>query len=105
MTPSVLFDDVLGALRQLRRTKAFAMLAILSVGAAIGATTIVFSIVSAVLLRPLPFPDSDRILQVYETELNRQTGATDDQGYFAWGNYADVRSAVRSLSHVAAWQY
>jgi predicted permease len=105
MTPSVLFDDVLGALRQLRRTKAFAMLAILSVGAAIGATTIVFSIVSAVLLRPLPFPDSDRILQVYETERNRQTGATDDQGYFAWGNYADIRSDIRSFRHVAAWQY
>src|SRR5579862_7867364 len=50
------------AVRQLAKNCGFALTAILTLAIGIGATTAVFSLVNAVLLRPLPFPDSDRLM-------------------------------------------
>jgi len=57
-----LFLDLKFALRQFRNSLGFAITAILMLAFGIGATTAIFSIVEGVLLRPLPFPDSDRLV-------------------------------------------
>src|SRR6201994_832895 len=54
--------DLKFALRQLRNSLGFTITAVLMLAFAIGATTAIFSIVEGVLLRPLPFPDSDRLV-------------------------------------------
>src|SRR5436305_10101306 len=60
-----LFSDLRFSLRTLRRNKAFSAAAILVLALGIGANTAIFSVVNAVLLRPLPFDDPSRIMQVW----------------------------------------
>ena len=55
-------QDTRHALRMLRRSPAFSLVAILVLGLGIGASTAVFSVVHAVVLKPLPFPDADRLV-------------------------------------------
>src|SRR5438067_4728663 len=50
----------------MRRSPAFALAALVTLGFGIGATTAVFSVVYGVLLRPLPYPDAERLVRVYE---------------------------------------
>ncbi len=57
--------DVQHGLRMLKRSPAFAAVALLTLGVGIGANTAVFSVVNSVLLKPLPYPDSDRLVAVW----------------------------------------
>jgi predicted permease len=59
-------SDVLYAFRQLRRSPAFSLPAVLTLAIGIGASTAVFSLVQAFLLRPLPYPDASRLVVVWE---------------------------------------
>jgi predicted permease len=58
--------DMRVGVRMLRRSPGFAAAAILTIGLGTGAATAVFSVVNGVLLRPLPYPDSDRLVRLYQ---------------------------------------
>jgi putative ABC transport system permease protein len=60
-------QDIRLGWRSLRRTPGFTLTAILVVALGIGATTALFSVLAAVLLRPLPYPDADRLVEVWTT--------------------------------------
>ncbi|HEX6048345.1 MAG TPA: ABC transporter permease [Gemmatimonadaceae bacterium] len=92
-------SDVRFGLRAFVRAPAFTTVALLTIALGIGATTAIFSVVNAVILRPLPYPDADRIVQVWMD--NRRMGLAED--LHSWPNYADLRDQNRVFSHMAAY--
>src|SRR5258708_7416558 len=69
--------DIRFALRLLRKDRAFAATALLTLAVSIGANTAIFTIVNSVLLRPLPVPESDRILLMSNQYPKAGTGLSD----------------------------
>ena len=65
-----LWQDLRGGMRQLARAPGFAVVAILMLALGIGASTAIFSVADAVLLRPLPYPDAQQIVRVWEQAAN-----------------------------------
>ena len=92
-------QDLRYGLRTLARTPGFAAVSILTLMLGIGANTAIFSVVNAVLLRPLPFPDSDRLVMVWST--NTKSGDTEDVG--SYPDYADWKARSQSFSAMAAF--
>jgi putative ABC transport system permease protein len=94
--------DLTGDLRQgfrlLRRAPGFAATAVLTLALGIGATTALFTVVNAVLLEPLPFPDSNRLVQVWRSELPALT-----YGSASYGRYLDWRREQRAFTELGAW--
>ncbi|HJQ19445.1 MAG TPA: ABC transporter permease [Gemmatimonadaceae bacterium] len=96
---SILTDlaaDALYALRRMRHAPQTAALTILTMGIGIGATTAIFSVVDAVALRPLPIPDANRVVSVFETNPTNNSWSTSDP------NFLDFRDRTRSFSSMAA---
>ncbi len=82
-------QDIRYSLRLLMRDRAHSVLALLTMALTIGATTTLFSVVSGVLLEPLPYPDADRLVRVSETRQGRsgRVPCTISNGTFvAWND-------------------
>jgi putative ABC transport system permease protein len=96
---SDLGNDLRYGFRAFLRAPGFTTVALITLALGIGATTAIFSVVNAVILRPLPYPEADRIVQVWMD--NRRTGLHEDLHSFA--NYADLREQNGAFSSMAAY--
>jgi predicted permease len=88
----LLMQDVRYAVRRLTSSPFFTVMAILIVGVGIAANTTVFSAVNAVLLRPLPFADADRVVHVYQDSDEGQPDSSSFPAYRAIAGRTDVFS-------------
>jgi hypothetical protein len=77
-----MWQDVKNAVRSLRRSPGFAAIAILTLALGIGATTSISSVVQTLLIRPLPFPDADRLVAVFATSPAARRDTTSFLDFF-----------------------
>src|SRR5262249_39385047 len=98
MIRNILQDIHFGA-RLLARTPGFTAVAIIALAFGIGANTAVFSVVNAVLLKPLPFPNPDRIMLLDENNVSK--GWTNFS--VAPANFLDWRAQSKSFDRMAAY--
>src|SRR5438270_9363962 len=89
------------ALRQLRKSPGFTLVAVLTLALGIGANTAIFTVVNAVLLSPLPYPDADRVVMVNSRNFQANL---KDLG-FAPAGFRDVEKQVTSFDGIAATRY
>jgi putative ABC transport system permease protein len=94
-----LVQDLRYAVRTLRMSPGFTAVAATTLALGIGVNTAIFSIVDAVLLRPLPFPDADRLVLVWAT--NAASGATEDVA--SYPDFEEWKAQAASFAAVAAF--
>lgn len=82
--------DVRQAARSLRRTPGFAIAAVLTLALGIGATTAVFSVVNGVVLKPLPYPDADRLVAAWNAWDDTPRGGISPAEYFDYLDRVDA---------------
>ncbi len=83
-----LWHDLSYSLRTLLRQSGFTAVAVLSLAIGIGANSAIFSVINALLLRPLPYQDADRLVILW----NRSPGLNVEQDWFSPGQYLDVKT-------------
>jgi len=93
---TTLLQDLRYGVRMLAKAPGFTVIAILTLALGIGANTAIFSVVDAVLLKRLPYPDPARLMAVYEKQ------ATTGEMSVAWPNFEDWRNQVHAFESVAA---
>ncbi len=95
----MLFQDLSYTLRTLQRAPVFTATAILTLALGIGANTAIFSVVNAVMLRDLPYPEPDRLVRIWETNPGR------DIPYFTASapNYTSWKQQCQSFEMLAAF--
>ncbi|MFN7929847.1 MAG: ABC transporter permease [Blastocatellia bacterium] len=81
-----MWQDLRYGARMLRQQPLFTLIAVLTLALGIGANTAIFSVINAVLLRPLPYPESDRLV-LYNERSSQMDGMS-----ISWPNYADWRA-------------
>src|SRR4029077_20664760 len=87
-------NDLRFAMRQLRKYPGFAFIAVLTLALGIGANTAIFSVINAVLLEPLPYPEANRIMA-----LSEFSGGTSSS--IAFPDYIDWRRDNTVFEHLA----
>src|SRR5437868_13803408 len=85
------------AVRTLAKSPSFAIIAVVSLALGVGANTAMFSYVDAVLLRPLPVPESSRIVQVDATSPDTRLGR------LSYPDYTDLRDHANTLQALACY--
>jgi putative ABC transport system permease protein len=94
-----LLRDIRFGLRMLRKNPGFTAVAVLTLALGIGANVAIFSVVDAVLLNPIPYPQPDRLVSLYVTWPSYPHGA------FTYPNFLDLQRQTRSLSGLAGWLF
>jgi len=96
-----LIQDVRYSLRALRQKPGFSLVILSTLALGIGAATVMFTLINGVLLKPLPYPEPNRLLTLQEkTQQPTQFG---DLWFFGYPNYLDCRSESRTMT-MAAWR-
>jgi putative ABC transport system permease protein len=93
-----LLQDLRYGARMLLRQPGFTLIVLLTLALGIGANTAIFSVVNAVMLRQLPFTDADRLVRLYESNLER---GWPDFGV-SYPNFLDWRAQSRSFAGIGA---
>ncbi len=88
--------DVTHAVRSYAKAPTFTLAVVATLGLGIGASTAIFSLVDGIVLRPLPFPDPERIVFVQET------GRLGNMMSVSWPNFVDWRARQRTFESLAA---
>ena len=96
---NTLLQDIRFGVRMLLKSPSISIVATIALALGIGANTAIFSVVNAVLLRPLPFPDPDSLVAVFETVPQR--GML--RGSHSYPNFFDVRSQNTTFERVASY--
>jgi putative ABC transport system permease protein len=96
-----LLHDLLYSLRMLRKSPAFAAVAIITLALGIGANTAIFSVADAFLIRPVTFPDTDRMVMIMEMS----PGQTSGLNKVAAGNFEDWSRQSQSFEPMAAGRW
>jgi putative ABC transport system permease protein len=94
-------QDIRFALRLLRKSPGFTMVALLTLALGIGANTAIFSVVNAVLLQPLPYPQPDRIVQLMRSFPDRNFPGTSISKFMVWRNQTQVFQDIAAFDHDA----
>jgi putative ABC transport system permease protein len=94
-----LLQDIRYAIRTMASNRAFTAVAVLVLALGIAANAVIFSVVNAVLLRALPFPDADRIVMVFESDLQRHT-----EDAIAAANFVDWRDQNQVFESIATYR-
>ncbi len=93
-----IFKDIRYGIRSLAKHPAFTAIALITLALGIGANTAIFSVVNAVLLRPLPYDDPERIVWVWDTQPQLATTPTSLPDFLGW------KEQNRSFERLAAFQ-
>src|SRR6476620_2424192 len=96
---NTLLQDIRFGLRMLLKSPSVSIIATIALALGIGANTAIFSVVNAVLLRPLPFPEPDKLVALFET--NTQRGLV--RGSHSYPNFMDVRAQTTVFERVASY--
>jgi predicted permease len=94
-----LLQDIRYGLRMLRKQPAFTAVAVITLALGIGANTAIFSVVHAVLLQPLPFGQPERLVQIWESRVERGW----NRASFTEANFWDIRELNRSFEDIATF--
>ncbi len=89
-----LYQDIRYALRQLRKSPGFTLTAIVTLALGIGANTAIFTVVNAVLLKPLSYPDADHIVQLYATYSGGGRSGGSIPKFHNWQQQASIFKEV-----------
>src|SRR5215510_7927056 len=98
---SSIFNDLRFGIRMMVRNPAFTLIAVVTLALGIGANTAIFSVVDAVLLRPLPYPEADRLVFLWSTMKSQGVPTSGT----SMPDYREMRDQNRTLEGLAGFYY
>ncbi len=99
-----MMTDIRYGLRQLIKHPGFTLIALLTLALGIGANTAIFSVVNAVLLKPLPFPASEELVAIGGIDLTEKA-SPPKLGSMCYPDFFDLRDQSRGFTGVAAYRH